>query len=35
VSLAPTQQFSAISWWEQVNFQCIDDEVCFVPSQHA
>ena len=27
--------FSAISWWEQVNFQWDDDEVCFVLDQHA
>jgi hypothetical protein len=34
--LTPTQQFfSAISWWEQVNFQWDDDEVCFVLDQHA
>jgi hypothetical protein len=28
--LMPTQQFSSISWWEEVNFQWNDDEVCFV-----
>ena len=33
--LAPTQQFSAISWREQVNFQWDDDDVCFVRDQHA
>jgi hypothetical protein len=33
--LMPTQQFSAISWWEQVNCQWDDDEVCFVLDQHA
>jgi hypothetical protein len=27
-------QFSSISWWEQVNFQW-DDEVCFVLDKHA
>ena len=27
--------FSAISWREQVNFQCDDDEVRFVLDQHA
>ena len=27
--------FSAISWWEQVNFQWDDDDVCFVLEQHA
>jgi hypothetical protein len=27
--------FSAISWWEQVNYQCDDDDVCFVLDQHA
>jgi hypothetical protein len=27
--------FSAILWWEQVNFQWDDDEVCFVLDQHA
>jgi hypothetical protein len=31
----PTQQFSAISWWEQVNCQWDDDEVFFVLDQHA
>jgi hypothetical protein len=30
-----TQQFSAISWQEQVNFQWDDDDVCFVLDQHA
>jgi hypothetical protein len=34
--LTPTQQnFSAISWREQVNFQCDDDRVCVVLDQHA
>ena len=33
--LMPTQQFSAISWQEQVNFQWGDDEVFFVLDQHA
>jgi len=33
--LTPTQQFSAISWREQVHFQCDDDEVRFVLDQHA
>jgi hypothetical protein len=33
--LAPTQQFSAISWREQVNLQWNDDDVCFVRDQHA
>ena len=27
--------FSAISWWQQVNFQWDDDEVNFVLDQHA
>ena len=27
--------FSAISWWEQVNFQWDDDEFCIVLDQHA
>jgi hypothetical protein len=27
--------FSAISWWEQVNYQWYDDEVRFVLDQHA
>ena len=27
--------FSAISWWEQVNIQWNDDEVRFVLDQHA
>jgi len=26
---------SVISWWEQVNFQWDDDEICFVLDQHA
>ena len=26
--------FSAISWWEQVNVQWDDDEICFVIDQH-
>jgi hypothetical protein len=29
--LTPTQPFSAISWWDQVNFQW--DDVCFVLDQ--
>ena len=33
--LTPTQQFSAISWREQINFQWNDDEVRFVLDQHA
>ena len=33
--LMPIQQFSAISWREQVNFQWDDDEVHFVLDQHA
>jgi hypothetical protein len=33
--LTLTQQFSAISWREQVNFQWDDDEVRFVLYQHA
>jgi hypothetical protein len=32
--ITPIQQFSAISWREQVNFQSDDDEVRFVPDQH-
>jgi len=31
----PAQQFSAITWREQVNFQWYDDEVRFVLDQHA
>jgi hypothetical protein len=27
--------FSAISWWEQANFQRDDDEIRFVLDQHA
>ena len=27
--------FSAISWWQQVNFQSDDDEVRFILNQHA
>jgi len=27
--------FSAISWWEQLNFQWDNDEVRFVLDQHA
>ena len=27
--------FSAISWREQVNFQCDVDEICFVLEKHA
>ena len=34
--LTPTQQFfTYISWQEQVNFQCDDDEVRFVLDQYA
>ena len=33
--LTPIQNFSAISWQEQVNFQWDDDEVHFVLDQHA
>jgi len=34
--LTPNQHFSlAISWQEQVNFQCDDGEVGFVLDQHA
>ena len=34
--LMATQQFSAISWWEQVNFQWDDDdEDLFVLDQHT
>ena len=33
--LMPTQQFSAISWREQVNFQWDDDELRFVLDQHV
>jgi hypothetical protein len=33
--LTPIQQFSAISWREQVNYQWDDDEVRFVLDQHA
>ena len=33
--LAPIQQFSSISWREQVNFQWDDHEVRFVLDQHA
>jgi hypothetical protein len=33
--LTPIQQFSAISWREQVHFQWDDDEVRFVQDQHA
>jgi hypothetical protein len=33
--LMPSQQFSAISWREQVNYQWDDDEVRFVLNQHA
>ena len=32
--LMSTQQFSAISWQEQVNFQWDDNEVRFVLDQH-
>jgi hypothetical protein len=31
----PIQQFSAIPWRKQVNFQWDDDEVCFLLDQHA
>ena len=31
----PIQQFPAISWWEQVNFQWDDDEISFVLDQQA
>ena len=27
--------FSAIPWWEQVDFQLNDDEIRFVPDQHT
>jgi hypothetical protein len=30
-----TQQFSVMSWLEQVNFQWDDDEICFVLDQHT
>jgi hypothetical protein len=33
--LTPIQQFSAISWREQVNFRRDDDEVRLVLDQHA
>ena len=33
--LMPIQQFSAISWREQANFQWDDDEVRFILDQHA
>jgi hypothetical protein len=33
--LTPIQQFSAILWWEQVNFQSEDDEARFVLDQHT
>ena len=33
--LTPNQQFSAISWREQVNCQWNEDEVRFVLDQHA
>ena len=33
--LAPIQNFSAISWRVQVNFQWDDDKVRFVLDQHA
>jgi len=29
------RNFSAMSWREQVNFQCDDDEVRFVLDHHA
>ena len=33
--LFSTQQFSAMSWQEQVNFQWNTNEVCFALDQHA
>jgi hypothetical protein len=33
--LTPSQQFLAISWQEQVDFQWDDDEVCFGLDQNA
>jgi hypothetical protein len=27
--------YSGISWREQINFQCYDDEVHFLQDQHA
>ena len=33
--LIPVSDFSAISWWEQVNFQWDDDDVHFVLDQHT
>jgi hypothetical protein len=33
--LTPTQQFSAISWREQVTFQRDDDDVRFELDQHV
>ena len=33
--LTPTQQYSAISWREQVNFQLNGDDVRFVLDLHA
>jgi hypothetical protein len=35
VVLCQFSNFSAISWWEQVNFQWDDDEVRIVLAQHA
>ena len=35
VVLSQFSNFSAISWWEQVNFQWDDDEVRFVLDQHT
>jgi hypothetical protein len=35
IYLTQTQQFSAISWREHVNFQLDDDEVRFILDQHA
>jgi len=35
VVITPTQQFSALSWREQVDFPGDDDEVCFVLDQQA
>jgi hypothetical protein len=33
--LSQLSNVSAISRWEQVNYQLNDDEVCFVLDQHA
>jgi hypothetical protein len=35
IALRQLSNFSAISWWEQVNFQWDDDEDRFVLNQHA